>query len=233
MGPELTVPATNGVGRGSAGRHRTASKTRPSSRNPGAEAASCLLSLPPPEARAPSWLARAWHAGSSRSTPLPPCLGPAAPAWWMPFPSYGCSAVQARPHPASKEPSEARPLRGPGLALSVSTARCPLQGTCGPTGRVDFGTATRLGPNSSPPTSWPPCPSPHCQLAGSQAPPLAGPQGRLRGDAAGAGCRHTYLARSRGCWLPPPLASSLAPDAPTPQGLLGKWGPAAAEGVEG
>lgn len=168
-----------GVGWGSAGRHRTASKTRPSYRNPGAGAASCLLSLPPPEAGAPYWLARAWHAASSRSTPLPPCLGPAAPAWRMPFPSYGCSAVPARPHPASKEPSDAHPLRGPGLALSVSTARCPLQGTCGPTGRLDFGIAARFGPNSSPPTSWPPCPTPRRQLAVSQDTPLAGSQGRL------------------------------------------------------
>lgn len=238
MGPELTIPATNGVGRGSAGRHRTASKTHPSSRNLGGW--SRLLSPLPTRGWSPFLAGKGLaegqlqiHTPTTLPWPCCSCLADALPVsrLLLRCPRQTTPCLQG----TLRGPSTAQ---GPGLALSVGTAQCPLQGTCGPTGSWTLEQTPGLGPTVHHP------PPGQCTWPVHRAPPRAirwpilrtphwlGPTAALRGDAARPGRRCTYLAHSRGCWLPPPPASSLAPDAPAPWGLLGMWGPAAVEGVE-
>lgn len=150
----------------------------------GAGAASCLPSQP------------------LRLEPLPGWQGPGRRAAPDPHPHHPALALLLLPGGCPSRLTAAAPLSLPDHTLPPRNPQRPVHcaepwfssehrhSSVSPPGnlwthrQLDFGTDARLGPNSSPPTSWPvylacpPCSTPRHQVADSQDPPLAGPQGR-------------------------------------------------------
>lgn len=100
------------------------------------------------------------------------------------------------------------------LAGSVSTTMPQ------PTGWLHFGPG--LGPVVHHQPPWPAGQACPVTVARSQGSRKAGPGPPCRGTTTRPGRSCGYLGRSRGCRPPP--ASPLAPDPPSPRGLLGTWG---------